>query len=256
MTGAEAGGQRRGMEKHSSAEARRHRRRRLALVLGGGACALVFTAWAATWPAARWDELANHARMAGEQVRSLGAGWFFAAFAVLPALGVPVSIFALSAGPLFVSRLGLPAVLALSGASMAVSMVLAYALARWALRPWLVRLLGFLGYSAPTIPAGKRRLATLLLRITPGPPYALQNVILGLGEVPLSTYLAISWPVCTFNVCLFVIFGDALASGKGRVALIAVAGVVIGAVVVKLVRDRLARRGRTADAGAAGEGGA
>lgn len=244
------------MEKHSPADARRHRRRRLALILAGGAVALALTGWASSWPAERWAEIANHAGMAVDQVRSLGAGWFFVAFAVLPAVGVPVSVFALSAGPLFVPVLGLPAVLALSGASMAASMSLAYALARWALRPWLARLLGYVGYSVPSIPADKRRLATLLLRITPGPPYVLQNVLLGAGEVPFPTYLAISWPVCTFNVGLFVVFGDALASGRGRAALLAVAGVILGGVAVKLVREGLARRGRAGAVVAAGEGGA
>jgi uncharacterized protein (DUF1684 family) len=42
----------------------------------------------------------------------------------------------------------------------------------------------------------------------------------------------------------FIVFGDALAQGKGKVALIALVGVVLVIVGVKLLRDRIQKRER------------
>jgi uncharacterized membrane protein YdjX (TVP38/TMEM64 family) len=223
-------------------DAAKHRRRRLGLVAAGGV-ALV-AAGIAAWfvPAERWSEAWALVGSAMEWVRALGAGWFFAAFAVLPAVGFPVSVFALSAGSLFGPTLGLPMVLALAGLSMAVSMSISYGLARYAVRPWVTRLLGYVGYRVPVVPAEKQKVFTVLVRITPGPPYVFQSFLLGLAGVPFWTYLAISWAICTVNICLVIVFGDALAQGKGKVALLALAGVVLVVLAVKLVRKRMVKR--------------
>ncbi|MBC8009437.1 MAG: hypothetical protein H7067_05005, partial [Burkholderiales bacterium] len=141
----------------AATEKARHRRRRLA-ALGVVALGLVTAGvWAAMQPAETWTQ-AKTAVLAGmDWVRGLGAGWYFVAFAVLPAIGFPVSAFALSAGPLFGPVLGLPTVLALAGASMATSMTISYGLSRYVFRPWVTRLFGFLGYKIPVVPAEKRR---------------------------------------------------------------------------------------------------
>lgn len=222
----------------------RHRRRRLAVLAAGGLGVAVLAGWAATQPPETWTHAREMAGMAMNWVRGLGAGWFFTAFAVLPAFGFPVSVFPLAAGPLFGASLGLPAVLGLTGLSMATSMSLSYGLARFVLRPWVTRLLAFLGYAIPVVPPAKRRMFVVLVRITPGPPYVLQNVLLGLAGVPFLLYLAISWCICTINVSLLAVFGDALAHGKGKLALLALAGVALVIVAVKFLQKRLAARER------------
>lgn len=83
---------------------------------------------------------------------------------------------------------------------------------------------------------------TVLVRITPGPPYVFQSFLLGLAGIPFWLYLAISWSICTVNICLMIVFGDALAQGKGKVALLALAGVVLAVFAVKLVRQRMVKR--------------
>lgn len=222
--------------------AERHRRRRVtALAL----CALVgagLAVLAATQPPETWTWLKGLAGEATTWIRGLGAGWFFAAFAVLPAVGFPVSPFAFGAGSLFGPVLGLPTVLALSGLSMAVSMTISYGLARFVLRPWVARLLMFLGYKVPVVPAGKQRMFVFLVRVTPGAPYVFQSFLLGLAEVPFRIYLVVSWLVSTASVSLVIVFGDALMKGRGKVALAALAGVVLVVAAVKIVRKRLAAR--------------
>lgn len=250
------GGRRKG-GRMDSAEltAARHRRRRMAAfaicVLGGLALAGV----AAMVPPETWGRLKELAGQAAAWVRGLGAGWFFAAFAVLPAIGFPVSIFAFAAGSLFGPVLGLPTVLALAGASMAVSMTISYGLARYVLRPWVGRLLGFLGYAAPVVPAGKQRMFVLLVRVTPGVPYVVQSFLLGLAEVPFRIYLAISWVAATAGVALMIVFGDALMKGKGKVALAALAGVVAVVVAIRYARKRLTARASANEASAEGREG-
>ena len=258
-----AGGQGARMESTDQArvaeESARHRRRRLAGLALAGLGALVCAGWAATQPPETWTRLGEQAQAAVGWVRSLGAGWFFAAFGVLPAVGFPVSAFALAAGPLFGPVLGLPVVLGLAGLSMASSLTISYGLARYILRPWVTRLLGFLGYRIPVVPPEKRKMLTVLVRITPGPPYVFQSFLLGLAEVPYGLYLGISWVISTANIALVIVFGDALAQGKGKVALLAVAGVVLLVTAVKIAQRLLARRARLANeaaalATAAGEG--
>lgn len=223
-------------------DAAKHRQRRLVLIVAGGVLALVAATAALLTPTERWSEAWDLIGVAMDWVRALGAGWFFAAFAVLPAVGFPVSVFALSAGSLFGPTLGLPTVLALAGLSMAVSMSISYGLARYAVRPWVTRLLGYVGYRVPVVPPEKQKLFTVLVRITPGPPYVFQSFLLGLAGVPFWTYLAISWAICTVNICLVIVFGDALAQGKGKVALLALAGVVLVVLAVKFVRKRMLKR--------------
>lgn len=226
------------------------RKRRLAILAVGGIVLIAMAAGAFFVPRDTWGQAKDAIKAGVEWVRHLGAGWFFAAFAVLPAIGLPVSVFSLAAGPLFVPVLGLPAVLLLASVSMAVSMTISYGLARYILRPWVTRLLGFLGYTVPVVPPGKQRIFTVLVRITPGPPYVFQSFLLGLAGVRFLTYLGVSWAICTANISLFIVFGDALAQGKGKVALMALAGVVLVVSVVKFARDRIQKRERMAAAGA------
>lgn len=228
----------------------RHRRRRLRIFLAGGFFLVVLAVWAAMQPPETWWRVQETAGRTMAAVRALGAGWFFAAFALLPAVGFPVSVFVLAAGPLFAPVIGLPAVLALAAASMATSMSISYGLSRYLLRPWVARLLAYLGYAIPVVPPGKRRMFVFLVRVTPGPPYVFQSFLLGLAGVPFRIYLLISWLTATANVVLLIVCGDALMKGQGGVALAAVAGVVAVVVVIRAVRRRMA-----AQAAANGEGG-
>jgi uncharacterized membrane protein YdjX (TVP38/TMEM64 family) len=226
-----------------------HRRRRLAALAVCAVAGLAMAAWGAVQPPETWVRAREMAVGATEWVRGLGAGWFFAAFAVLPAVGFPVSVFAVGAGSIFGPVLGLPVVLAFSGLSMAVSMTISYGLARFVVRPWVGRLLGFLGYGIPVVPAGRHRVFVFLVRVTPGAPYVFQSLLLGLAGVPFGTYLAISWAVSTATVSLMIVFGDALMKGEGKLALAALGGVVVVAVAIKLVREKLAARESAARTG-------
>ncbi|MCX6936980.1 MAG: hypothetical protein NTU80_03655 [Verrucomicrobia bacterium] len=213
----------------------------IVLVLSGLVVAALVT-WALSQPPGTWVYIRELVERAVSEIRQLGAGWFFSAYAVLPAFGFPVSVFALSAGPVFGPVLGLPLVLSLAGLCMAVNMSVSYVLARRFLRPWITRLLKYLGYSIPVVAVDKQRMFSLLVRITPGPPYVLQSFLLGLIEVPYRTYMLISWPIATAMAALVILFGDAVAQGRGRVALLALLGVGVFAILIRWMRKRFSTR--------------
>ena len=80
-----------------------------------------------------------------DYVRAEGAGVFFTAMAVLPFFGFPLSAFVLSAGPVFAPTLGPGVVIVCGTAALAVNVSLSYWFAAFALRPWMERLIRWLG---------------------------------------------------------------------------------------------------------------
>lgn len=170
-----------------------------------------------------------------------GPGVFFAAMALLPSAGVPMSPFALSAGPLFGAKLGTPVILVLGIVAITFNLVLTYWLARRWLRPLLTRLVARLGYKLPEVESGDATDLIILLRVTPGPPFFVQNYLLGLAEVPFGRYLVISCAVqWSFNVA-FILFGDAISQGRGKMAVMAIGLLVALVVGTHLVRRHLGR---------------
>ena len=177
-----------------------------------------------------------------DAVRQAGPAAFFTAMAVLPAFGVPALAFMLPAGPVFGPTLGMPVVIALSLAALTLNMMLSYWLARFALRPWLGRLIARLGYKLPQVPPGDTTSLIVLLRVTPGVPYVAQNYLLGLADAPFGQYLLISclssWP----HQALWVYFGQQLKDGHGGLILLGVLLMVALVVATRLVRKHLGRK--------------
>lgn len=177
-----------------------------------------------------------------DTIRLLGPLAFFTAMALLPAAGFPLMAFALTAGPAFGAQLGLGGVLLGSAAAITVNVVLTYWLARRALRPLLAWALGRLGYAIPAVPASEQLEVTLLVRITPGPPFFVQSYLLGLAEIPFRTYLVPSLLFPMINLSGVVIFGDALMHGKAKIAVLGISLVVAALLGVHLLRRHLRLR--------------
>lgn len=175
-------------------------------------------------------------------VRRLGPAAFFTLMAVLPVIGAPLSIFTLTAGPLFAPTFGLSGVIALTMVSLAANLALTYVLARWLLRPWVERLCAWLGFKIPAVAEEDQRNLVILVRVTPGTPQVLQNYLLGVACIPFAPYFVISWVVGSLYACAFIVFGDAVVQGKGRNVLIGV-GLLAGlAVGVRFLRRYMQRK--------------
>ena len=153
-------------------------------------------------------------------IRGAGPVTFFLAMALLPAVGAPLSFFSLTAGSVFSPQIGTPAVILLSVAAITFNMALCHVLASRAFRPVLEALVKRLGYRLPQVESGDVNDLIVLLRVTPGVPFPVQNYLLGLARVPFGRYLLISTLIqLPINIAV-ILLGDAILSGKGRVAFV------------------------------------
>jgi uncharacterized membrane protein YdjX (TVP38/TMEM64 family) len=150
---------------------------------------------------------------------------FFAAMALIPALGVPITPFFVLAGATFGRELGLLG----SGIALAVNLTLCYWIARSALRPWLVSLLRRFHYELPDFEKRGRRGSfrfTLAVKLAPGVPGAVKSYGLGVAAVPFWLYLGVSMLVTGVYAAALVIVGQSLLEHRLDRAAIA-GGVVI-----------------------------
>lgn len=153
-------------------------------------------------------------------IRDAGPVVFFTAMALLPAAGVPLTFFTLTAGSVFSPQLGAPVVIALALAAITVNMAMSYFLAHRAFRPALEALVRRLGYKLPSVGSSDVNDLIVLLRVTPGVPFPVQNYLLGLAAVPFGRFLLISALIQLPINGAIVLFGDALLSGRGRIAFV------------------------------------
>jgi len=175
-------------------------------------------------------------------LRAGGPLVFFGAMALLPAMGFPISVFNLTAASAFGAQLGMAGVIAAAGAAIALNLALTYWLARYALRPWLERAVGRTKYRIPVLSETAGWQITLLVRITPGPPFFLQSFLLGLASVPFFTYMWISWLISTIYSAAFIVFGDAILHGEGKLALIGLGALAALSLILHLVRRRYGKK--------------
>jgi len=175
-------------------------------------------------------------------LRDAGPWVFFTAYALLPAVGFPITFFHLTAGSVFSERLGLGWVLAAAGLAMFVNITLTYWLARYGIRPWLEELIGRTKYKIPVVAAADHAEVTLLLRITPGPPFFVQGCLLGLAGIRFRTYVWISWVIAMAYASGFIVFGDAILHGKGRLALLGLSALTAVALGIHLLRRHYGKK--------------
>lgn len=172
------------------------------------------------------------------QIVALGPWVFFGALAVLPAFGFPVSPFYLFAAGAF----GLPLALFGTLTALAINVALSFGLARSVMHPAVEWLVQRMGRTVPQVRPQDQWMVTLLLRITPGPPFFMQSYLLALGGIPFGVYMAVSVAVAWFYGAAFVIFGETLLSGSASKILFGVGLVVAVIVIIRLVRQRLQAR--------------
>lgn len=171
-----------------------------------------------------------------------GPAVYFGAMAVLPLFGIAASPFAIAAGPTFAKTLGMPLVILYGELAITFNMAVAYWLARRWLRPFLTRKLEGMGYALPQVEGDNATDLTILLRVTPGPPFAVQNYLLGLANVPFGRYMVISCAAQWLFTFAFMLFGDALSQGEGKIALYSLMGFLALAAVANVLRKHLAKK--------------
>jgi len=168
--------------------------------------------------------------------RRAGVFPFFAALAVLPAVGFPLSAFFVVAGPVYGPILGPWHVVLYGTLAMAVDIALSYGISAYPLRPLAARLAGRAGYRLPEIAADRAWKLILLVRIVPGVPFFVQSGLLGLARVPFGAYLLISLAVESVYFVGAVFLGTAALTGDRRGMAAAGAWFVLVGVILHYLR--------------------
>lgn len=173
---------------------------------------------------------------AWEYLKSAPPFVFFGAMALLTVFPVPLSPFYIVAGPLFgilPSLLWIPPAIVLNN-------LIAHTLTTSFLRPWLQAIVTKRGYSIPTFKSKKEQsLFIAMVRITPGIPYFLQSLVLGLAGVDRLRFLVISISVHMIYVVGFVVLGRSAFDGEYGVAVFAIALIVITSIFARFASQRL-----------------
>ena len=133
--------------------------------------------------------------------------------ATLPGLGFPISPLLVLFGVVLPPLYGLPATLALAYTAQGLCTTWSYALARGPLHS-LLRKYVLRARSLPEMTQNNTMRLGLLLRLTPGIPYVMQNVILGIIGMRLRPYLVISIPITSLWTTGFIITGGAIFKGQ------------------------------------------
>jgi uncharacterized membrane protein YdjX (TVP38/TMEM64 family) len=161
---------------------------------------------------------------------------FFGAMALLTIFPVPLTPFYIVAGSLFgilPSLLWIPPAIVLNN-------LIAHTLTTSFLRPWLQTLVARRGQAIPTLRSKRdQSLFIAMVRITPGIPYFLQSLLLGLAGVDRLRFLVISISVHMIYVVGFVVLGRSAFDGEYGVAIIAIALLVVASLCARFVHQRL-----------------
>jgi uncharacterized membrane protein YdjX (TVP38/TMEM64 family) len=177
------------------------------------------------WIWRNWDQ---EAFLAWKQ--EAGPVPFFAALAILPAIGVPTTPFFMLAGMTFGLTVGLLG----TAASLAVNMMLCFWIAHSGLRNSLRRLLARWGRELPQV-EGKRALRfAVLVKLAPGVPTFVKQYALGLSGMDFVPYFIVSFLITLPYAAAFVVLGESIfdfdwQQGVGAlVALLALSAIFLG----------------------------
>lgn len=178
-------------------------------------------------------------------LESIPAPLYFIAFVILPALGVPLSLFYLTAlavlgsGNIFVG-------LALGILAVALNMTLTNLIARSFLHPVIERIIRHRHLSIPKIkPHNEWKLVTAL-RVSPI-PFAIQNYLLSLGHSRWRYYLGLSIIIQGAIGTTIMLVGESILKGGLGFILLAVFAFLMLNLIVDYFRKRLGRDRATAD---------
>ena len=207
---------------------RRLQRKLVLLVLGVVSAMVVMLLWQSHPEAIYWLELLD----AGHNFLKENPWALFVVMATLPGLGFPSSATLMLFGVVVAPLYGMPAAVALAIVAQSLCSIWTYGLAAGPLKRLLRRYL-LRERALPEMSKHNAVRLGLILRLTPGIPYALQNIILGIMGMRFRDYLLVSIPTTSLWTACFVITGGAIFKGQLGWA---IPGLVILIVVILATR--------------------
>jgi uncharacterized membrane protein YdjX (TVP38/TMEM64 family) len=164
----------------------------------------------------------------------------FAALVVLPGLPVPTSALLFTAGVVWRDQPMTAVWLSMLGISL--NLTWTYWLAARPARSLVEKLLAATEIQIPDLPRGDHLRLILIMRLTPGIPFFLQNYLLGFLRAPFVLYLPISI-LCNGIIGTGVVLsGVGLADGNLMPVITGVSLIAVGIVLTQLIRRWLAKK--------------
>lgn len=167
----------------------------------------------------------------------------FAAVALLPLVGFPVSVLHAVAG----ARFGLELAIPLVALALVLQLLASYGLV-WLAPNFFAKRLGAL---RQRLPRAAHRPLTLFTLLLPGAPFFAQNYVLSLVGVPFRTFFLIAFPLHFSRSLIGVLFGDVSNQlTPARIAGFAVYGITVSLACAwsfRRLRARLQDRPPAAD---------
>ena len=164
----------------------------------------------------------------------------FWALVFLPGLPIPTSALLFTAGVVWRDRPVMACLLSIVAISL--NLTWTYWLAAGPARRLVERLLAASEIKIPELPRGDHLKLILVMRLTPGFPFFVQNYLLGFLRAPFHLYLPISI-LCQGIIGTGVVLGGVgLADGKLMPALTGISLIAVGVILTHSVRGWLAKR--------------
>jgi len=160
-----------------------------------------------------------------------------AALATLPGFGFPISPLLVLFGIVLAPRYGMPITCLLGVLAQSVCTIWTYLLAAGPLRDVLTRIVSQ-KRALPQLNESNALRLGLIMRITPGIPYALQNVVLGILGMRLRPYLTVSLPISGLWTIAFIITGGALFEGRKGLAITGILLLIVLILLTKMLRKK------------------
>lgn len=212
------------------ADRRFHRLALVGLALGAGALLLA-------WKLGFDMETAKSAWARIEDFLREHPWCLFAGLVVLPGFPVPTSAILLIVGTVWGERPFMAC--CISMAAITLNMTWTYWLAARPGRGLVERWLATGAVRIPELPKDNHLRMLLILRLTPGIPFFLQNYLLGFLRVPFRLYLPLSVACNALFTVGFILSAAGIAGGSLKPLISGVGLIVVGVVVVQMIRQRL-----------------
>ncbi len=182
------------------------------------------------------------AQTALESLRGVPPLLFFSAFIVATFLPVPVGLFYLAAGVVY----GIGPALAWIAGSLVISNLLIHSASKSFLRPSLESLVTRRGHRIPRFDSPlDEALFITLIRLTPGVPYFLQNLILAVADLDLMRFVVLSVAFQMVYVIGFVVLGRSALDGRLGWVVGGLALIIAVAVAARILSRRRGRPSNT-----------
>lgn len=205
----------------------------LFLIPGIASAATVYTLWALHPDLEYWKQLL----ILGREYLEANPWALILSIVILPGIGVPISPLLILFGLVMVPNYGILVACLIGIAAQSCCTVWTYFLSAGPLRDFL-RHYVLRNRALPEMTQRNALRLGFIIRITPGFPYALQNIVLGVLGIPFPTYLMVSLPIASLYTVAFIVTSGSIFEGNTGIALTGAMLLIVLILITRMLRSR------------------